>query len=202
MTSYALILFLLLWAGLDTVIARRAGRRRAVSCGCWVARSGADRPLDCDLRHVAGRYFGPLMARPPRPDYLLAGESAPRQLFHAAGVPATPLLERLIAFGSVGLALLVLPFGLIALRRALTPLRGMLIFAAVLYVPALPLRLTQAGTEISNRASEFVYVGIAFLAATSLTRNGGCGGRARPAGAESARSPCWRWPGSCSRAGS
>ncbi|MGO9904547.1 MAG: hypothetical protein ACLP4R_10500 [Solirubrobacteraceae bacterium] len=170
-TSYALILFLLVWAAIDTVMARRAkitaspelwllGLVALALTGVWTAVFGT----------TAGRYFGPLLSKATSAGLnLLLGESAPKQLFHAAGVPVTPLIERLIAFGSVGLALLVLPLGLIALRRHLTPLRATLALAAVLYVPTLPLRLTQAGTEISNRASEFVYVGIAFLGALVLT---------------------------------
>jgi len=170
-TSYALILFLLVWAAIDTVMARRAkitaspelwllGLVALALTGVWTAVFGT----------TAGRYFAPLLSKATSAGLnLLLGESAPKQLFHAAGVPVTPLIERLIGFASVGLALLVLPLGLIALRRHLTPLRATLALAAVLYVPTLPLRLTQAGTEISNRASEFVYVGIAFLAAIVLT---------------------------------
>jgi hypothetical protein len=78
------------------------------------------------------------------------------------------VLEQMIAFASVGLALLAIAFGLRPLWRRFTPLGGALAIAALVYPLTLPLRLTQAGTEISNRASEFVFIGVAFLAAVAL----------------------------------
>jgi hypothetical protein len=167
MTSYALIVFLLAWAAIDTLMARRLAmpRRREL----WLLALSAV-GLTVLWTGIAGQtaagYFGPVLGKAGASAFsLLLGESAPKHLFAAPGVPATPLAERLIAFGSVGLALLVLPLGLLCLRRQLTPLRLALMAAALVYIPSLPLRLTQGGTEISNRASEFVYVGIAFLAA-------------------------------------
>ena len=183
LTSYALILLLLVWAVIDRVMAGRAG---AVVDAALGARARMPRRMELWLvalfalgltlvwtvifGQAAAGYFGPVLGKAGSSALnLLLGDSAPKHLFAAPGVPPTPIAERLVALASVGLALLILPFGLLRLRRALTPLRVTLAFAALLYVPSLPLRLTQAGTEISNRASEFVYVGIAFLGALVLS---------------------------------
>lgn len=170
LTSYALILFLLAWATAYAVMAIRSGMSQRpelwVLSVALVALTAAWTAL---VGGVAGGYFGPVLGKAGSSAIdLLFGGSAPKHLFSAPGVPPTPTAERLVAYGSVGLALLVLPLGLIWLRKRLTPLRATLAVVALLYIPSLPLRLTQAGTEISNRASEFVYVGIALLGALVL----------------------------------
>jgi hypothetical protein len=171
MTSYALIAFLLAWAFLERSAARSA--ETAPRAGLWllalagvaiVALWGAL------IAPVTSGYLGPVFGKAGSSLFdLILGESGPKRVFAGAGVPSTPLAEQVLGFGAVALALTALPFGIWQLRRRVTPLRALLAIAGVLYPATLALRLTQAGTEISNRASEFVFVGIAFLAATALT---------------------------------
>ena len=171
MTSYALILFLLAWAVIDTRMARAQGLPRRHEL--WLlalSALGLTILWTVVAGQTAGAYFGPVLSSAASSAFnLLLGESAPKHLFAAPGVPGTPLAEQLLAFASVGLALAVIVLGLRAVRRQLTPLRATLALTAIVYLPSLPLRLTQGGTEISNRASEFVYIGIAFLAALVLS---------------------------------
>ena len=60
--------------------------------------------------------------------------------------------------------LAVIPWGLLRTWRGKesNPLWKALAVAAAFFPITLLLRLTQAGTETSQRASEFVYVGLAF----------------------------------------
>lgn len=171
LTSYALIVFLCVWAAIDTLMARRMAMPRRHELW-WLAGSALGLTVLWTgiVGGAVGGYFGPVLGKAGASAFnLLFGGSAPKHLFTAPGVPPTPVVERAIAYGSVALALLALPFGLLRFRRQLTPLRVTLAIAALMYIPSLPLRLTQSGTEISNRASEFVYVGIAFLAALAMT---------------------------------
>jgi hypothetical protein len=55
-------------------------------------------------------------------------------------------------------------------RRRLPALGYLLLAGAALYPATLALRLTQAGTETSNRASEFIFLGVGLAAATALVR--------------------------------
>jgi hypothetical protein len=96
---------------------------------------------------------------------LIAGGSGPKTLF-ADGGQTNPLPARALAIGSVIPLLLLIPVGL---RRAWrkpdsSPLWRTLALVALVYPVSLGLRLTLAGSETSQRASEFVFVGVAFLA--------------------------------------
>jgi hypothetical protein len=100
---------------------------------------------------------------------LVFGGSAPKRPFEAGGQSNT-WPERLIAVASVLSLLLVIPLGLRRIWRssASDSLQRVLALIAVLYVVTLGLRLTHNGTETSQRASEFVFLGLAFLAAMVL----------------------------------
>jgi hypothetical protein len=171
LTSMALTLFLVVWAGFDTWTARRAdgpGRREL-----WILAAVGAAFLALWAALVArslGGYLGPVLgdAGDSLVDLLL-GESGPKRIFGAAGVADTPLVERMIGFAAVLLALAAIGFGVRAIWRRYSPLAGALLAAALVYPLSLPLRLTEAGTEISNRASEFVFVGVALLAAVVLS---------------------------------
>ncbi len=96
---------------------------------------------------------------------LLTGEAAGRILFTSPTGVVAPLWERLVGIASVLLTLLGILLGLVALwrRKRLDPLIVVLAYAALLYFGILGLRFTGAGWEIANRASEFLYIGIAFV---------------------------------------
>ena len=100
--------------------------------------------------------------------HTISGESPPRELFQSnsyAGV--TPLGARAVALLAIGLLLLGLPFGLAALWRRYRRQPFALIFAlaALGFFGSLALRLAPAAWETGNRASEFLFVGLAFVIA-------------------------------------
>lgn len=165
-TSYALLAFLLVWAAIQTWTARRAGGQKRLDIwALWAAGIGILALWGALIAPITGGYLGPVFGKAGAALLdLVAGESGVKRVFSAAGVPRTPVAERALAFAAVLLALAAIPIGIWQLRRRLTPLRTVLVLAAILYPATLALRLTQAGTEISDRASEFVFVGVAFIA--------------------------------------
>jgi hypothetical protein len=182
LTAYALVVLLVVWSAIDTYTARRRKarpRRELWLLGALGAAGVATWTLA--IAPTTGGYLGPVVGQAGSSFFdLLGGGSGPKEVFAGAGVAETPVIERLLGFGSVGLALLAIPVGLWHLRQRPGPLPITLGLIALLYPLTLALRLTEAGTEVSNRASEFVFLGIAFLAALALTGPGPLT-RARPA---------------------
>ncbi len=169
MTSYALLACLFVWAVLDTWTARRSGgeprRDLWLLFGAGIAIIAAWGLL---VAPITGGYLGPVFGKAGSALLdLIAGESGAKRVFMAAGTTVTPTSERAIGVASILIALAATAIGIWKLRHKLTPLRTVLVLAAILYPVSLALRLTQAGTEISNRASEFVFIGVAFLAAVA-----------------------------------
>jgi hypothetical protein len=101
---------------------------------------------------------------------VLTGASAPKQLFVARPELAAPLPEIVIAYASVGLLLLALPFMTLHAVRGRRPpaIVAVLVLAAFLYPVSLALRLTVAGSETSQRAPEFLFVALGILGADWL----------------------------------
>ena len=106
----------------------------------------------------------------------VAGQAAPRQLFHAGNGAAEPVATQIIGAASAVATLFFLPVGVRRALRAGGPLSSVLVGLALLYPAALGLRLIPAGFELSNRASEFVYLGVGYVVAYALT-GGGIGRR-------------------------
>lgn len=99
---------------------------------------------------------------------LFGTSSSGKTLFQSnTGQGGDPLWAQLIGFAAVALALLALLFGwwLIRSRRGLHPVGLIFVAATILFPFTLALRLTQSGTETSNRASEYLYIGVGLLAA-------------------------------------
>ena len=98
---------------------------------------------------------------------LIGGESTGRHLFQSGSGYVAPVAERAVALGSVLLLLLALPFGLRQVwRRGLHhPVMLLLSGAAVAYFSTLGLRLVPSAWEIGNRASEFLFIGLALVTA-------------------------------------
>jgi hypothetical protein len=99
----------------------------------------------------------------------IGGEDQPRGLFQAGStsVAPTPLGARAVAVLAVALLLAGLPFGLRVLWREYRRQPFALLFgiAAVAFFATLALRLAPAAWETANRASEFLFVGLAFVLA-------------------------------------
>jgi len=103
----------------------------------------------------------------------LGGSSgSSRQLFGGAGVIATPLWERFISLGSVGLLTLAIPFLLICFWRRYRRSTLVWVFAVMItFYPVLQvLRLTTSGAELSDRASAFIFLAFSFLGAVAIVQ--------------------------------
>jgi hypothetical protein len=101
---------------------------------------------------------------------LIRQESDSRQLFASEGGNVRPLWERLTATGAVLFTLLAFPYGMIEVWRKYRDSTLPLLFtvAAAAYFGSLGFRLTKSGWEISNRSSEFLYVGVGFMVALAI----------------------------------
>ncbi len=98
---------------------------------------------------------------------IISGEAGARQLFQSTGGYVAPVWERLTGIGAVLLMLLGLPIGLRIVWRRLRhhPVALMFAGAAAAYFAMLGLRLSPAAWETGNRASEFLFIGLAFVLA-------------------------------------
>ena len=104
----------------------------------------------------------------------VSGESAPRTLFHSSNavVGATPLIPRLISLASVVLLLVGFLGGIGAVwrRRHDRPFVVLFAIASAAFFGALALRFAPAAWETGNRAGEFLFLGLAFVAAHGALR--------------------------------
>ncbi|MGR6967069.1 hypothetical protein ACU610_21660 [Geodermatophilus sp. URMC 61] len=93
---------------------------------------------------------------------LVTGRGEAKKLFtSSAGEPQEGVVEQFLGLAHVGITAGLLPLGLWLLwRRNRHPLLLVLAGMTLLYPLTLALRLTPAGTETSNRASEYLFVGI------------------------------------------
>jgi hypothetical protein len=100
-----------------------------------------------------------------------SGEAPPRALFQGKGsaIPPTPLLARAVAVLAVLLLAAGLPFGLKRVWRRFRkrPFALLFMLAALGFFATLVLRLAPAAWETGNRASEFLFLGLAFVLACS-----------------------------------
>jgi hypothetical protein len=180
MTSYALLIFFAAWAGLTALAGSRGGdalaaRLRpsangpalpalllAVTAGFWfilVAGSGT-------LAELGGVFTGTVESAVR----LVFGGGGSKTLFAGNG-QTNSAVGRALAVGSIIPLLVLVPFGLRRTWRGRdsSPLWRALALAGALYPLTLALRLTAAGTETSQRASEFVFLGLAFFAALLIS---------------------------------
>lgn len=101
----------------------------------------------------------------------IGGSDEPRGLFQAGStsVASTPLGARAVALAAVALLLAGLPFGLREAWRKYRREPFVLLFgiAAVGFFATLVLRLAPAAWETANRASEFLFIGLAFVLAAA-----------------------------------
>lgn len=173
LTAYAFIAFLVTWWIVGKVT--KAGRSRG---------DGADL-LPMILLALAAELAWLALAAAPTLPYLrdalwaagddmfrlITGQSAPKQLFATTTGVTVSIWERAAGYAAVALILLALPFGMRELIRhyRLSALAMVLGLGAAAYPASLALRWTQGGTETSNRASEFLFLGIALVVGLALT---------------------------------
>jgi hypothetical protein len=103
---------------------------------------------------------------------LILGEGQSRPLFVSSTGDVAPLWERLVGVGAVVLSLLGLPFGLAQIwQRARNNTLALLLgLAGVGYFAVLGLRLTTDSWQLGNRASTYLFVGLAFVLAMAVER--------------------------------
>jgi hypothetical protein len=168
LTSFATTAILLAWAGLSRwrgIPARAplaAGAAAAAFNAIWLAAVAG-----VTLTYLAA----PIARGITELARLVSGESIPREPFRSASGAVAPLPERLAGYGSVALTLAVLPPGLRLswAHHRDKPVALVLAALALAYPLTLPLRLTTAvGAEVSGRAAEFLFIGVAFVAALAL----------------------------------
>ncbi len=169
LTSYALAILLIIW----TVVALYTNPRAkewavlgslaifaVVASGVWIMFVAS--PV---LAYVGG----PFHSAADQFLHLVTGQRTARKLFSNPAA-RTPLWDIVTGYASVALILLGLPFGLWRLwqRHRTIALAVVLALGALAYPVSLGLRLTPGGTETSNRSSEFLFVGIAFVLAIAV----------------------------------
>ena len=101
---------------------------------------------------------------------LVTGKSAAKHLFAPASGPSDALILRMMSFLSVGILLALVVISIWHWRRVREPIKVTLIVLMLVYPLSLVLRFTAAGTETSQRASEFLFLGIGFGVAGLSTR--------------------------------
>lgn len=169
-TSYALLAFLLLWSGVS--LWRKRDQEQPMGPGgiTMLALIGT-LAWTAYVASLTVAYLAPQFQGVAIEFYrLVAGEGSSRQLFRSHAGRVSPLLERLTGFGSVGLIMLALPFGLLEIWRRHRQRAVALTFgiAALAYPASLAIRFTVRGAELSNRASPFVFLALAFALALAV----------------------------------
>lgn len=177
MTSYAMTAFLALWAVTIAVSPRSPSRKRhawidgpalpglivGAAAVLWFVFE-ASHVTTSELGHVFEDSVSSVID-------LITGQSGSKALFQSAS-QTNSTIARLLGVGSIVPLLAMIPIGLWMtwLRGTPNPLLRALAIVAAFYPVTLALRLTSAGTETSQRASEFVFVGLAAIAALVLTK--------------------------------
>lgn len=104
----------------------------------------------------------------------IGGESPPRGLFQGnTTVGVTPIGARAIALGAIALMAVALPLGLrqLWLKQRRNPFAIVFALASLGFFASLLLRLAPAAWETGNRASEFFFIGLAFVLASAGIQN-------------------------------
>ena len=132
------------------------------ACAFWLAVVAGD-VTSSELTSVFTDAFSSIT-------HLITGNSGSKALFEAGNGQTNTIAARILGVASIIPLLLIIPFGLHRtwLKRGSSALWRLLALVALLYPATLGLRLTQAGTETSQRASEFVFVGLGFVAGLLL----------------------------------
>jgi hypothetical protein len=188
LTAYAMVAFLALWSGMIVLVERRPplAQLRRLRAGPALACAVLGAMAAGWFAFVSGgatqdELGGVFASAASSAVDLVFGGSGAKTLFKAGNGEVDPLLVRLLGLASVGILVVVIPLGVWRVWRSerQRPLSLALAAVALLYPVTLVPRLTQAGSEISQRASEFVFVGVGFVAALLFVRLTAAGGRVR-----------------------
>lgn len=103
---------------------------------------------------------------------ILNGASGARQLFVGYAGQGLPIWERAFTLSSVAIITLCLPFGLLCLviRYRNNALIYMFCIVSLFYPLSQVFRLTNFGSELSDRAAAFLFIPISFLLANFITQ--------------------------------
>jgi len=104
-------------------------------------------------------------------EHILFGSGTARQLFSAEGVPPAPLWDRLLMLGSLALATLGLPLGLVSLWKQYrhSVLAVTLGIVALAYPVTQAFRFSNYGSEITDRSAAFLFLPIGYVLALFIT---------------------------------
>ena len=113
--------------------------------------------------------------------YHLIVSGHPKTLFKSGTGKVDSLATRALGLASVAILVVVVPLGAWRAWRSWRThaLAISLAVVSLLYLATLGLRLTQAGSETSQRASEFVFIGVGFVAALLFLHLAAKAGRQR-----------------------
>jgi hypothetical protein len=171
MTSFALLAFLLVWTAIVAVLRWRRpvahveargpilpAALMAVAVAAWFVGVAGAVTVE-ELGGVFSRAFDSVFD-------LILGNSGSKPIFSGASQDEH-FLARALGIESVIPMLILVPLALLKTwrDRERDPLRLALAAVATLYPLSLALRLTLASSETSQRASEFVFVGVGFVGA-------------------------------------
>jgi len=172
MTDYVFDGFLALWtvASFFQISGRRMQRVLAPFALCGLLFSlawaflVAGNPVWKYLSSYFTTAFGEL-------EHILAGVDKARQLFTAQNVTPAPIWDRLLILGSVALATLGLPFGLLSLwkQHRHSVLAIALGIASLAYPITQVFRFTNYGSEITDRSATFLFLPIGYVLALFIT---------------------------------
>jgi uncharacterized membrane protein len=170
-TSYVLVLFLLVWTALSMVLSRRPWQRTGpggpallglAMVVAWTIFTGG-----AVVNYISDVLEDALLELLQ----ILGGQTAPRRLFQDGAGVVAPLWERVMSYASVGLILVGILVGLpLIWRRYRTSAVALALTGlAISYPAAQAVRLTHAGGIVSDRTMEFNFWGIAFVMAVGIT---------------------------------
>jgi hypothetical protein len=168
MTAYALFGFLAAFALVHALVSRGGGTRSpwpfavftGVAIVLWLTFVASD---------TVG-YLTPIFTSALESALeTITNETAPRELFVSESGVRGPAVERVVALSSIAIIALALPLGIRDVRRRYWrhPVALTFAAAAVGYLGTLFLRFIPAAAawEVGNRASEFLFVGVALMLA-------------------------------------
>jgi hypothetical protein len=133
------------------------------------------------VAHSTVDYLGPVLTDAVKGSFETASGGGARKLFEstASTAPVTPVLARLISLLGVMVLAAGAGLGLLAVWRHFRrrPFALLFALAAVGFFFTLLLRFAPAAWETGNRAGEFLFIGLAFVAALGALQVFGSAGR-------------------------